>query len=178
MATDRSGLPSSLSNCSRSTSGMVSSGWAERTEKNVLMGNSPEGAGACARDARPQRTTAAKADPRRAAGRFMGDREYSPAAGNVKGLDVRRPVDNRAGSDTMDPGQAGTARRHGPAGAGKGGNMKKVTLAALTAALAAGFVIILSAQAGAVALSPIEELGKKLFFDKNLSSPPGQDCAL
>ncbi len=26
-------------------------------------------------------------------------------------------------------------------------------------------------------LSPIEELGKKLFFDANLSSPPGQACA-
>lgn len=26
-------------------------------------------------------------------------------------------------------------------------------------------------------LTPMEELGKKLFFDKNLSTPPGQDCA-
>ena len=26
-------------------------------------------------------------------------------------------------------------------------------------------------------LTPKEELGKKLFFDKNLSTPPGQDCA-
>jgi cytochrome c peroxidase len=26
-------------------------------------------------------------------------------------------------------------------------------------------------------LTPLEELGKKLFFDKNLSTPPGQDCA-
>jgi len=26
-------------------------------------------------------------------------------------------------------------------------------------------------------LSPMEELGKKLFFDKNLSTPPGQECA-
>jgi len=26
-------------------------------------------------------------------------------------------------------------------------------------------------------LTPIEELGKRLFFDKNLSTPPGQDCA-
>ncbi|HUU37978.1 MAG TPA: cytochrome c peroxidase [Candidatus Desulfaltia sp.] len=26
-------------------------------------------------------------------------------------------------------------------------------------------------------LSPLEELGKKLFFDRSLSTPPGQDCA-
>ena len=56
--------------------------------------------------------------------------------------------------------------------------MKRMTLVAVTAALAAGFVIVLSAQTGAVNLSPMEELGKKLFFDKTLSSPPGQDCAL
>lgn len=35
----------------------------------------------------------------------------------------------------------------------------------------------LPAQNAAAGLSPIEALGKKLFFDKNLSSPPGQDCA-
>ncbi len=38
----------------------------------------------------------------------------------------------------------------------------------------------LSAGAGqksASSLSPLEELGKKLFFDRNLSTPPGQDCA-
>ena len=27
-------------------------------------------------------------------------------------------------------------------------------------------------------LAPIEELGKKLFFDENLSTPPGQSCAV
>jgi cytochrome c peroxidase len=31
--------------------------------------------------------------------------------------------------------------------------------------------------AQAVDLSPIEQLGKQLFFDANLSSPPGQSCA-
>jgi cytochrome c peroxidase len=36
-----------------------------------------------------------------------------------------------------------------------------------------------SAESGETAslLSPVEELGKKLFFDPNLSSPPGQSCA-
>lgn len=35
-----------------------------------------------------------------------------------------------------------------------------------------GETVITTAQ-----LSPIEELGKKLFFDTNLSDPPGQDCS-
>jgi len=35
---------------------------------------------------------------------------------------------------------------------------------------------VLSASAPARRLSPLEELGKKLFFDTSLSSPPGQDC--
>lgn len=38
--------------------------------------------------------------------------------------------------------------------------------------LAGGFV----GQKTPSSLSPIEELGKKLFFDQNLSNPPGQDC--
>ena len=33
------------------------------------------------------------------------------------------------------------------------------------------------ATSPAAKLSPLEELGKKLFFDKNLSTPPGQSCA-
>jgi cytochrome c peroxidase len=32
-------------------------------------------------------------------------------------------------------------------------------------------------KSAAPKLTPKEELGKKLFFDKNLSTPPGQDCA-
>ena len=32
-------------------------------------------------------------------------------------------------------------------------------------------------QKSAASLSPLEELGKKLFFDQNLSTPPGQNCA-
>jgi cytochrome c peroxidase len=35
-----------------------------------------------------------------------------------------------------------------------------------------------AAQKTASALSPVEELGKKLFFDRNLSTPPGQDCGV
>lgn len=38
------------------------------------------------------------------------------------------------------------------------------------------FVAVFSAPAPGVRLSPLEELGKKIFFDKSLSSPPGQDC--
>jgi cytochrome c peroxidase len=34
-----------------------------------------------------------------------------------------------------------------------------------------------SAQRAAVKLTPLEELGKRLFFDKNLSNPAGQECA-
>lgn len=36
---------------------------------------------------------------------------------------------------------------------------------------------IFSAQTTPDRLSPLEELGKRLFFDKNLSSPAGQNCA-
>lgn len=36
---------------------------------------------------------------------------------------------------------------------------------------------LLTGSAGATPLTPIEELGKKLFFDANLSTPPGQSCA-
>jgi cytochrome c peroxidase len=42
------------------------------------------------------------------------------------------------------------------------------------------FGLLLSAALAAppsAALAPLEELGKKLFFDKNLSTPPGQSCA-
>jgi cytochrome c peroxidase len=60
----------------------------------------------------------------------------------------------------------------------KGGFMKK-TFAVLGTLV---FLVVLSlsflsAQKAAVKLSPMEELGKHLFFDKNLSSPAGQDCA-
>ena len=34
-----------------------------------------------------------------------------------------------------------------------------------------------SAGKAAVKLTPLEELGKRLFFDKNLSNPAGQECA-
>jgi cytochrome c peroxidase len=54
---------------------------------------------------------------------------------------------------------------------------KVVLLAAIV------FVLGLSVRGGVgqkspSSLSPLEELGKKLFFDENLSTPPGQDCAV
>ena len=45
--------------------------------------------------------------------------------------------------------------------------------------LALGFLAgVGTAKKSPSSLSPKEELGKKLFFDKNLSTPPGQDCAV
>jgi cytochrome c peroxidase len=63
----------------------------------------------------------------------------------------------------------------------KGGNMKRTLPCA--AALTLLFVLALllgSAQKAKapVKLSPVEELGKRLFFDKDLSAPPGQECAV
>jgi len=44
-----------------------------------------------------------------------------------------------------------------------------------------GLILVLATASNgnsqAAKLSPLEELGKKLFFDKNLSTPPGQSCA-
>jgi cytochrome c peroxidase len=45
----------------------------------------------------------------------------------------------------------------------------------LALGLSAGFRV---GQKSPSSLSPLEELGKKLFFDKNLSTPPGQECAV
>lgn len=42
---------------------------------------------------------------------------------------------------------------------------------------AAMFALVLIKASTAAKLTPIEELGKKLFFDTNLSTPPGQSCA-
>lgn len=43
--------------------------------------------------------------------------------------------------------------------------------------LAITLLSVLPACATAADLSPLEQLGKQLFFDKNLSSPAGQSCA-
>jgi cytochrome c peroxidase len=56
--------------------------------------------------------------------------------------------------------------------------MKKAALAALAAVLSVVFLSYLSAQNAPPKLTPVEELGKKLFFDENLSSPAGQECAV
>ncbi len=39
------------------------------------------------------------------------------------------------------------------------------------------FVAVSMGTSPAAKLTPVEELGKKLFFDTNLSTPPGQSCA-
>lgn len=49
-----------------------------------------------------------------------------------------------------------------------------LSIAVLSLLLLAG---LRAGQKSPSSLSPIEELGKKLFFDRNLSTPPGQDCA-
>jgi cytochrome c peroxidase len=49
-------------------------------------------------------------------------------------------------------------------------------LSSLVVSLATGVLALPNGAAGA-GLSPQEALGKKLFFDQNLSSPPGQSCA-
>jgi cytochrome c peroxidase len=58
----------------------------------------------------------------------------------------------------------------------KGKRLKK-RFAAVSVMFAITVVIAICAGMEAAPLSPIEELGKKLFFDKTLSSPPGQECA-
>ena len=37
--------------------------------------------------------------------------------------------------------------------------------------------VLLASGVAAAELSPLERLGKALFFDANLSTPPGQSCA-
>jgi cytochrome c peroxidase len=56
--------------------------------------------------------------------------------------------------------------------------MRKPAIAAATTALAAVLCVSFVASGAPAKLSPMEELGKKLFFDKNLSSPAGQECAV
>jgi cytochrome c peroxidase len=48
----------------------------------------------------------------------------------------------------------------------------------LAAAAGLGVLIVLWARPATAPLSPIEELGKRLFFDRNLSAPAGQECAV
>lgn len=55
--------------------------------------------------------------------------------------------------------------------------MKKSSVLAGTVALILASLILVSAQNTPSRLSPMEELGKRLFFDRNLSSPAGQECA-
>jgi len=59
--------------------------------------------------------------------------------------------------------------------------VKKNAGLTVTASAAAAFIltslVLVSAQNVPSRLSPIEELGKRLFFDRNLSAPAGQECA-
>jgi cytochrome c peroxidase len=56
--------------------------------------------------------------------------------------------------------------------------MKAVKLLACAAfGLALAFVVASTPAHSRQSLSPIEELGKALFFDTDLSTPPGQSCA-
>lgn len=54
--------------------------------------------------------------------------------------------------------------------------MIKASAVALAGTLAGILAVLASAQTPATSLTPMEELGKAIFFDKNLSSPAGQDC--
>jgi cytochrome c peroxidase len=58
--------------------------------------------------------------------------------------------------------------------------MRKGTSVAIGAILVIVLISIgfVAAQRNAVKLSPMEELGKRLFFDKSLSTPHGQECAV
>jgi cytochrome c peroxidase len=51
-------------------------------------------------------------------------------------------------------------------------------LKASTAAFASAGLTFVLASATAQSLAPVEQLGKALFFDPNLSTPPGQACAV
>ncbi len=55
--------------------------------------------------------------------------------------------------------------------------MRKIAFAAAIAVAASLLLSSLIAQSAPPKLSAIEELGKRLFFDRDLSSPAGQDCA-
>lgn len=54
---------------------------------------------------------------------------------------------------------------------------RRVLVSAIAVCLGVIGVAYASARASAVSLSPRESLGKLLFFDTNLSTPPGQSCA-
>jgi len=76
----------------------------------------------------------------------------------------------------MDVGMTGSpVADRGPVD--RGVIMKKATVLGALIIISAALLAQLHGQGGAAKLSPIEELGKSLFFDKNLSAPAGQDCA-
>ena len=56
--------------------------------------------------------------------------------------------------------------------------MKKSQVLLGTGVMVLASLILVSAQNVTSRLSPMEELGKRLFFDRDLSSPAGQECAV
>ncbi len=54
---------------------------------------------------------------------------------------------------------------------------KIVFLVVLASAALLAFLIVPISKAESAALSPVQKLGKMLFFDTNLSQPKGQSCA-
>jgi len=56
--------------------------------------------------------------------------------------------------------------------------MRRKIILALLFAAAATLLLIVAAVSAQGSLTPKEELGKNLFFDTNLSDPPGQSCAV
>ena len=55
--------------------------------------------------------------------------------------------------------------------------MRTKYLLAVALAVVGALLVVGAAASGEVTLTPQEELGRDLFFDKNLSDPPGQACA-
>src|ERR1019366_7159359 len=55
--------------------------------------------------------------------------------------------------------------------------MRSKTIFALALAAAVLLLLVAAGASTQTTLTPKEELGKKLFFDTNLSTPPGQACA-
>ena len=55
--------------------------------------------------------------------------------------------------------------------------MRTKSILALALAWAVVLLLVVAGASAQGSLTPAEELGKALFFDPNLSTPPGQSCA-
>lgn len=54
---------------------------------------------------------------------------------------------------------------------------RRITLAAILGTTLSATVFVATTMAQSTSLTPKEDLGKRLFFDQSLSTPPGQACA-